>query len=158
MPNYENNVERPLEWDDEIVNDFQEYTILPEGEYPFEVSSIERGRHSGSDNLPACYKAIVHLKVTGATGTVPLKHNLFLHSKTEGLICAFFVAIGLRKPGERLRMDWNATVGRWGRAELEVHEYTGNDGREYKINRVKKFIPPDSDKQAAPRGYAAGEF
>ena len=45
-------MERELDWNDEIEKD-SDFTLLPEGDYDFTVESFERGRHPGSDKLPA---------------------------------------------------------------------------------------------------------
>ena len=36
---------RAFGWDDEFTNEQQEFVLLPEGEYPFEVISMERARY-----------------------------------------------------------------------------------------------------------------
>ena len=55
-------MERELDWNDEIEKD-SDFTLLPEGDYDFTVESFERGRHPGSDKLPACNKAILKLRI-----------------------------------------------------------------------------------------------
>ena len=135
-------MERELGWDDEISND-SSYEPLPEGTYDFVVVGIERGRHNGSDKLPPCNKAPVEIKVTGSGRSTTIKNNFFLHTKTEGLICAFFTSIGVRKDGEPYRMDWsNNIIGKTGRCKIGIRQYTGNDGREYINNEVKQFLKP----------------
>ena len=89
------SVEREYNWDDVITEDATEFPLLPEGDYDFEVESYERARHPGSDKLPPCNKAIVKIRIEEAAGTVYINHNLFLHSKTEGMLSAFFAAIGM---------------------------------------------------------------
>lgn len=89
--------EKEFGWDDEIEKDSDEWVLLPEGDYDFTVTAFERGRHQGSDKLPPCNKAILTLKVEGKEGTATITHNLFLHSKTEGMLSAFFCAIGQKK-------------------------------------------------------------
>ena len=58
-------IERELGWDDEIENDGPEFIVLPEGDYSFKVIDFERARHPGSEKLPACNKAIVHIRLKG---------------------------------------------------------------------------------------------
>lgn len=69
-----NEIERELGWDDQIENDGADFVILPEGDYNFEVVSFERGRHNGSDKLPPCNKATIHIKVKGEEGETIIKH------------------------------------------------------------------------------------
>ena len=121
-------MERELGWDDEIEKDSGEFILLPEGDYNFTVESFERGRHGGSEKLPACNKAILRLRIDTGEGSALINHNLFLHTKTEGMISAFFTSIGQKKKGEKIKMNWNAVVGAKGRCKVGVHEWTGTDG------------------------------
>lgn len=147
-------------WDDEISQDSAEFALLPEGEYEFSVTGFERGRYPGGAKLPSCPKATVSLRFEGVEGVAVIKHNFFLHSKCEGLLCAFFTCLGMRKRGEPLRMDWPGTVGRTGRAKITVRSYTGNDGREYQTNDVKQFLEPENAPAApaAAQSWTPGAF
>lgn len=131
--------DRELNWDDDIQNDGPEFVILPEGDYDFEVVEFERARHNGSDKLPPCNKAIVHIKIQGPQGMAVIRHNLFLHTKTEGMLCAFFAGIGQRKKGEKLRMNWSTVVGSRGRAKVGIRKFTNQNGEERTYNEIKKF-------------------
>ena len=97
----ENTIEeRELGWEDTIQKDAPEFEPLPEGDYEFTVESFERGRHNGSEKLPPCNKAILKLRVKGTDGReVTVTHNLFLHTRTEGMLSAFFESIGQKKKG-----------------------------------------------------------
>lgn len=147
----ENNLNMGYEfdWNSEIQHDGEEFVVLPECDCDFEVKSYERGRHNGSDKVPPCNKAIVSIKVTNAEGkSTTVKHNLLLHSKCEGLLCAFFTGIGHRKHGERLKMDWNRVVGSRGRCRVGVREFTSSrTGETLKTNEIKRFYDP---AEAAP--------
>lgn len=136
------NMERELGWDDEIEKDGSDFILLPDGDYDFTVTKFERGRFQGSAKMPACNQAKLELTVHSLdNGDVVIFHNLFLHTKTEGLLSNFFAGIGQKKKGERLRMNWGTVIGSKGRLKLEVHKYTGNDGKEKTNNQVKKFYP-----------------
>lgn len=135
-----------IAWDGEIENDSPDFVTLPEGDYKFEVVKFERARHNGSEKLPPCNKAIVHLKIEGAEGISIIKHNLFLYSTCEGMLCAFFTAIGQRKHGERLKMNWQTVVGSKGSAKIGIRKWTNeSNGKEYTANEVTRFY--DFDKQ-----------
>ena len=151
---------REYNWDDEISQDSAEFALLPEGEYEFSVTGFERGRYPGGAKLPSCPKATVSLRFVGVEGVAVIKHNFFLHSKCEGLLCAFFTCLGMRKRGEPLRMDWPGTVGRTGRAKITVRSYTGNDWREYQTNDVKQFLEPENAPAApaAAQSWTPGAF
>lgn len=136
-------IDREYDWDDEIVKD-SDFTLIPEGDYNFTVAAFERGRHEGSDKLPPCNKAIVTLRIALPDGsTQEMKHNLFLHSKCEGLLSAFFTAIGQKKKGEPLRMNWGAVIGSTGRCKVSVRTWKGKNGEDMQSNDIKKFYAPD---------------
>src|SRR5690625_4314081 len=137
------DIERELSWDDEIEESGGNFTLLPEGDYNFVVEKFERGRHQGSANLPSCNMALLTLKIDGGQhGQATVIHRLYLHSKTEGFLSNFFEAIGQKKEGERVKMNWNAVLGAKGRCKLEVNSYTKN-GEERQNNQVKTFLPYD---------------
>lgn len=161
MENMNNVPDRELGWDDEIQKDGFDFVLLPEGDYPFEVTKIERGRFAGSAKLPPCNMATLTLHVDGAdAGETVITHRLYLHTKTEGLLCAFFESIGLRKHGEPLRMPWNQVVGARGIAKIEIHDYTKKDGTDGESNQVQRFLAPkdESDTAAAPATWTQGAF
>lgn len=149
-----------LDWDSSIENDSPDFVLLPEGDYNFEVIEFERARHNGSEKLPPCNKAVVHIKIETPQGVSVIRHNLFLHTKTEGMLCAFFAGIGQRKKGERLKMNWNTVVGSRGRCKVGIKTY--ND-KQY--NEIKKFYEPapsTSQPQTAPQptqvAFESGKF
>lgn len=157
-----NEIERDLRelgWDDVIENDSPEFVILPEGDYDFEVTKFERGRHNGSEKLPPCNKAIITIRIEGNEGVSLITHNLFLHSKCEGMLCAFFTGIGQRKHGEKLKMNWNNVIGSKGKCKIGIRKWTNNDGREYVNNEIKKFYEPNETAAPQPANtWQAGQF
>lgn len=141
-----------LDWDSEISQE-SSYTILPEGEYPFSVASFERGYHNGSDKLPPCNKAILTIEIDGGKlGKSTVKHNLFISRRTEGLLCEFFISIGLKKHGEPLRMNWAAVPGAKGRCKVGIRTYNGNE-----YNEIKRFLEPTAAPAPAV-GFAPPSF
>lgn len=133
-----NNFDHEIGWEDTIEKD-SDFVLLPDGLYFFTVVGMERTRHTPNPQnpgkLPACNKAIVSIKIVANEGETELRHNLFLHSSTEGMLSAFFAAIGQKRKGEPLRMDWNAIVGKTGVCKVGIREYNGN-----KYNEVKGMI------------------
>ncbi len=153
-----NEVMSELDWDSEISHD-SEFVLLPEGEYDFTVTKFERGRHNGSDKLPACNKAVLTIEVTDGKNKATITHNLFLHQKTEGMLCEFFTAIGQRKHGEKLKMNWPGVMGAKGRCKVYVDKWTGKDGQQKEANKIKKFLAPKAAAPSAPAGgWTAGNF
>ena len=143
-----NHVGRELDWEDEISNDSPEFTVLPAGDYDFTVVDVERDRHKGSEKLPACNMAVVHIRIEKDGEVATIRHRLFLHTKTEGMLCSFFKSIGHRQTGEKLNMNWQKAKGATGRAKVAVRPY---EGKEY--NEIKAFY----EKAAKPK-YTPGKF
>ena len=135
-----NNEGFALGWDDEFTNEQQEFVLLPEGEYPFEVTQMERA-HKGDTTVT---------------------HRLYLHTKTQGLLGAFFESIGQCKRGETFRPRWNEVVGAKGICKLGVREYTKQSGPHAgetgQSNEVQRFLPPPAPKAAPSQGWTQGAF
>ena len=145
------NIERELDWDSEIENESPEFVLLPEGEYEFEVISFERARYAGGDKLPPCNQAKLKLKIETPHGVATINNNLFLHSRTEGLLSAFFNCIGQKKHGEKVQMNWGRVIGSRGRALIGIRTYQDKE-----FNEVKKFLDPVGATPAA--GQAGANF
>ena len=146
MPN--NNGE--IGWDDVLENDGDEYVILPEGDYVFKVASFERGRYAGGDKLPACNEAILKLAVDYEGQVVNITDRLKLHKSMEWRLASFFRAIGQKKHGEKLAMDWSKVPGAEGRAHFKPRKYKGQDGEEKEANNVAKYLDFDATKMPDP--------
>ncbi len=147
-------IDRELGWDDQIENDGADFEVLPAGDYDFEIVGFERGRHPGSDKLPACNKAILDIRIKGEKGQTTIKHNLFLHTKTEGLLCAFFTGIGQRKHGEKVTMNWNQVTGSKGRCKVGIRKWKNDKGEELTFNEIRKFYEPEQPAT----GFTPGKF
>lgn len=167
--------DRELGWDDTIQQDSTEGLLLPPGDYIFEVQKFERARYTPGPNskLPACNMAKLELKITTEQGTAIVFNNLYLHTSTEGLLSAFFSAIGQKRKGEPLQMNWNLVTGAKGAVKIKNREY-----KDKKYNEVDRFYPndasyyqtkemPDIVKQLSPStqnaaqqggGYQPGQF
>ena len=136
-----NNFDHEIGWEDTIEKD-SDFVLLPDGLYYFTVVGMERTRHTPNPQnpgkLPACNKAIVSIKIVANEGETELRHNLFLHSSTEGMLSAFFAAIGQKKKGEPLRMDWNTIIGATGVCKVGTRQYKENN-----YNEVKSMLYPE---------------
>lgn len=149
----QNTVDRELGWDDEISKESEDFIVLPAGDYNFSISSFERARHPGSEKLPPCNKAVVTVRIETDQGVASIRHNLFLHTKTEGMISNFFEGIGLKKKGEPIRMDWNRVIGQTGRCRVSVHNYKNKDGEDRQSNNITKFYPKDNKPAFTPGSF-----
>lgn len=152
------NTGRTFDWDDEIENDGSDYVLLPKGDYKFSVSAFERKRYEPKSGakIPACNQAVLHITIDNAPeGSATIMHNLFLFSTVEWRLSEFFRAIGQKKHGERLKMDWNAVVGTSGHCKVGVRTFTKKDGTEGKSNEIIKFYDPEDNIKGRNEGTAA---
>jgi len=140
-------MERELGWNDTIEND-SSFTEIEDGEYNFEVKSWKKGRHEPKpgSKLPPCNKAILDVEIYDDDGRSlgNIDHNLFLHSRTEGLICQFFRSIGSRKHGEKLQMNWNTVPGSKGRCKIKnkTEDSRKHPGEKVTYCQIDKFLDP----------------
>lgn len=130
-------------WDEEIINEGGDFVLLPEGDYDFTVVKVERARHSGSAKVPPCNMAKVTFAIWGAEDKVEVTENFFLCNKFEWKLSSLFLAIGLKKHGEPLKMNWTAVTGAKGRCHIYIDKYTRNDGSEGQSNKIKKLYAYD---------------
>lgn len=134
-------------WDDVIESDGQEYVVLPEGDYNFTVTNVERGYFNGSPKVPACNQAILTLNVDGGEhGHVTVRANLLLYRSLEWKLAQFFRSIGQKKHGEKLVMNWPAVNGAHGRCHIKPRSYTGNDGMPRQANEIERYLDYDPTK------------
>ena len=155
------NIERELGWEDEIENEGSPRRVLEAGEYPFTVESFERARFGGSEKVPPCPQAIVHLRIDTPEGPANINVNLFLHTRFEWKLCQFFTCLGLRQHGEKLRMNWQAVTGRAGRCKVTKRTYKDRNGVDREANDVDEFLDPAGAPAAssAPQsGFTPGAF
>lgn len=138
---------REFGWEDEIVNEGSEFVLLPEGDYDFTVTKIERTRHNGSEKMPPCNMAKVTLTVWGADDKTEIVENLFLCSRMEWKLSQFFLAIGLKKHGEPLKMNWTAAQGKTGKCHVYIDNYKNKNGEDRQSNKIKKYYAYDEQVQ-----------
>ena len=144
---------REYGWEDEISDEGKEFVLLPEGDYDFTVSKVDRARHNGSEKVPPCNMAKVTITIWGEKDSIDITENLLLCNKFEWKLSQFFLALGLKKHGEPLRMNWGAVPGKRGKCHVYVDTYTKKDGSEGKSNKIKKFYAYDEQVETlSPKG------
>lgn len=127
-----------LSWESPIQIDG--HILLPDGVHPFVVKDLIRGTHNGSEKLPPCPKATIKLEVEYNDTKVTITDDLFLIKRMEWKLSSFFRAIGQKKQGERIQMNWDTVIGSTGRASFSTHRFTNADGREIEVNKVEKYL------------------
>ena len=128
-----------MDWGDVIADDGAVFEIMPEGDYDFTVRGFARGVFNGGKTIPQCNKAVLTLDVTDGTHKGVVTTDLILHKILEWKISAFFRAVGMKKHGEPLRMDWDHVAGRKGRCHIAIREWEGRNGDKMQSNDVDKW-------------------
>lgn len=143
-------MDRELSWDDVIEKD-SNFVTLPEGDYDFVIDHFERARHPGSDKIPPCNKALVFFRITGPDGQeTTIQEGYILHTKLEWKLSELFCGVGLKKKGEKLKMNWSALPGLKGRAQISLDADPKDPSKKY--NHIKKIYPFEEKK------FEAGKF
>ena len=122
-----------FDWDDEIEQE-SEYTLLKPGDYDFEIVNFERGVYEGSEKIPQCKMAIVTFRCTDGKEKTNVFERYYLCGKMEWKLSELFKAVGLKKTGQKTKMQWDKLVGSTGRLKLKVEIYEGKES-----NKVDKF-------------------
>ena len=143
-------MDRKLGWDDVIEKD-SNFVTLPEGDYDFVIDHFERARHPGSDKIPPCNKALVFFRVMGPDGQeTTIQEGYILHTKLEWKLSELFCGVGLKKKGEKLKMNWPELPGLKGRAQISLDADPKDPSKKY--NHIKKIYPFEEKK------FEAGKF
>ena len=130
-----------LSWDSSIEEDGT--GLLQPGEYNASVKWFERARHNGSEKIPPCDKAVVTLVLDVNGMPCEMAVHLLLHKKLEWRLSEFFRAIGQKKPGQRVTMDWSRVIGSRLRVQVRNRTYKDRDGQEHTVNDIDRFLDYD---------------
>lgn len=127
-----------------------EWTLLPEGFYPFRVERMERERYQGSQKMPQCPMAKLTLSVTGADGRdTTVQQRLYITRNRLWKVSRFMESVGRGRNGAgKVIIDWGGIEGSTGWVKLKVRSYTGRDGQERQTNDVEWFVKPEEQEEA----------
>ena len=168
----QNNYQQPaqngnaLGWDDDFEAQESSFVLLPEGDYAFEITKLEKARHSGSEKVPPCNKAIVTFCVHAQQGDTYITENYLLIDLdwAQRKNTALFASIGLASREDvenrrRIKPYWsNEIAGRRGVCHIAPRTYT-KDGVQHTVNDLKTLYPtwkqPNVEPVAPPQnaGY-----
>ena len=134
-----------IDFDGEVKNDGEAFSVLPDGdEVTFTVTDVEKGRNKAGDKPQVTLK-LACVSVAGH-GRTTVKDYITMTRKSEWKLCELFVALGLRKHGEALKLRWDI-VGATGRATVTVDKYVGRDGEDRSSNKIKRYLEPGVDAE-----------
>lgn len=143
-----------LDWDvceaDPDDGHHGEWTLLPEGFYPFRVERMERERYQGSQKMPQCPMAKLTLAVAGTDGReTAVQQRLYITRNQLWKVSRFMEAVGRgRNEAGKVIIDWGGIEGMGGFVKLKVRSYTGRDGQERQTNDVEWFVKPEEQQEA----------
>ena len=130
-------------WTWEIKDDSSGFKLIRPGIYPAKIIGFEQAEHLGSAKIPPCPKAILTLLVDTGEEPQEVKTNLLVHRKMEWKLSEFLRAIGRKKQGEALQMDWSNLVGQRLVVKISNRSYIGSDGDTHYANNIDRFCDFD---------------
>lgn len=140
-----------MDWNSTVEDDGRAFTILPNGDYQFEVVKFEKGYFEGSAKVDPCPRADLTLAIDYQGQTINLQTSLLLDRRFEWKIGGFFVSIGEKKKGEKLKMNWSHVLGSHGVAHVTKQTWTDRNGNERESNQVAYFVASQDDDEFAAK-------
>lgn len=131
FPNAHESENKELGWDSPLVKT-KEFTLLPEGHYPFRVVKFNKGCYK-KDTF-SCPVAELRLEIDNDQGNVVINHNIFLTESNIQMVSDFFSSIGMT-PEEGAAPPWNDIEGKEGGCHI-IKKFLIKP-----INAVDRFIP-----------------
>lgn len=132
FPNAHESETKELGWDSPLVKT-KEFTLLPEGHYPFRVVKFEKGYYE--NDTFSCPVAKLRLEIDNDQGNVVINHNIFLTESNIQMVSDFFSSIGMT-PEDDAPPAWNDIEGKEGGCHLIKKPLKFKP-----INAVDRFIP-----------------
>ena len=132
-------------WTWKLTDDSDGYRLLQPGIYRARIKRFEQSEFKGSAKLSACPRAIITLAVETENGPQEVTVSLLVHRKLEWKLSQFFRAIGRKKHGEALQMDWSGLVGLPLKVHITIRSYKNRDGEDRQCNDVDRFFDYDPD-------------
>lgn len=139
------NNDEVFDWDSEIEIDAEgkEFVILEPGKYDFTVHAYEKGIYESASATSkikdGCPMAIVTFKIVTDEGEAYIKETLYLAQKLEWKLSQFFNSIGMKKHGEKIKMDFKGAIGKTGKC-IVTKDKGKNEGVYF--NHIVTFLAP----------------
>lgn len=134
--------------------------VLPEGIYNFKITKAELVdyMHKPGGKLPDCTEMRVGVQLLPPTGEVAFAtiHFYLINDKMQlRKLRDFYVSIGMLDKEAKTMQITSDVKGKFGRAKVKPHDYTGKDGKTNTNNQVEFFMeldPDDPIPDGAPMG------
>lgn len=150
-------------FDTPIIAEVREFVLLPEGEYPFMISNIEKKRYEpkaeSNAKLPPCPQIIVTFDVDGGeSGKAQVKANFYYHESTMWRLTNLFIGVGLAQKNQQFIPNPDLLLGKSGRMKLKHHTYPKENGGNGVINEFDRCIAPVAEAASATQQNSFGGF
>lgn len=124
--------------------------VLPEGIYNFKITKAELVdyMHKPGGKLPDCTEMRVGVQLLPPTGEVAFAtiHFYLINDKMQlRKLRDFYVSIGMLDKEAKTMQITSDVKGKFGRAKVKPHDYTGKDGKTNTNNQVEFFMELDPD-------------
>lgn len=132
-------------FDSEIEQDAPEFILLPEGDFPFMIQGIEKATYTGNSEKigKGCPMVVLEIVIRSPKGNTSVKDKLYLSSTMEWKLSSFFRSIGMKKHGQKFKMDFSPNIiGKEGLCHIKQETWVGDDGKERTSNRIDKYLDP----------------
>lgn len=140
-----------LNWGEGFTAQENEYVLLDEGVYNFTISKMEKKVYDGnSSKIPnGCPYAELTIQVESSKGTANIRERLYLMKSMQWKLTQFFAGIG--QPvvtGQVFNPNWETVVGSKGKAEINQHHYTNQNGDDRTNNQIARYLKPQDPTPA----------
>ncbi len=138
-------------YDSEIEQDTPEFILLPEGDFPFMVQGIEKATYTGNSEKigKGCPMVTLEIVIMSPKGNTSVRDNLYLNSNMEWKLSSFFRSVGMKKHGQKFKMDFSSNlIGKTGLCHIRQETWTDREGKERISNRIDKYL--DNNAAQAP--------
>ena len=158
---------RAMELDELVTYDGGDFKLIDDGVWPFKVKAVSIAQYNGSDNIPACPVINMTYRVGMGPDSTDVSDRIYLYVNDQGnpnfRIAAFYRAIGYKKHGEQVQMNWDESflVGKTGWLETKQREFTFTQGSRKgetgtSIDVARYIDPEDAPADGKPVVNSAG--
>lgn len=123
------------------------FTLIPEGEYFFQIAKYERKQTPKRGTVPECMRVYVTFiilnndeeKVGQITNDYPM---IRMYIAKFNIL---FAAVGLLHKGEKLLPDWPSLIGCKGRCKVTIRNWKDKNQNERQSNGITLLLPDESN-------------
>lgn len=126
----------------------EQFRVIPEGEYEFCVTSLERREVEANERQPAHRKVEFTMEIYDRGDRIgKITDNIPMIGKFKWKYVQFGRSIGQIAPDQTkgILIDFRKVVGSRGKCKITVRKYTKRDGTTGESNQAEYLLPPAED-------------